>query len=129
MWVGPCPVGDAKATVRFYVLVYCLLQFLYVLYTIMQSFLELQRTCFRRQPKTVRVTSLLSLTSCPLTSAMCASTGKAVVSDAAGVKVCPCWPWSFPELVELPRCLQIHQPWEHFRYKLSSTPLIYPLAS
>lgn len=73
--------------------------------------------CFRRQPKTVRVTFLLSVTACPLTSAICASTGKAVVSDTAGVKVCPCWPWSFPELVEPPRCLQIHQPWEHFRYE------------
>jgi hypothetical protein len=65
----------------------------------------------------VKVTFLLAVAACPLTFAVCASTGNAVVSDAAGVKVCPCWPWSFPELVELPRCLHIHQPWEHFRYE------------
>lgn len=42
---------------------------------------------------------------------------KAVVSDAVGVKVCPGWLWSFPELVEPPRDLQIHQSWEYFRYE------------
>lgn len=83
----------------------------------MQPFLELQRMCFRRQPKTVSVTFLLFVTACPLTSTICASTGKAVVSDAAGVKVCPCWPWSFPELVEPPRCMKLHQFWEHLRYE------------
>jgi hypothetical protein len=76
--------------VKFYFHGYCLLQFLGVLYIILQSFLELQKKCLRQQPKTVKVTFHLAVTSCPVTPEIFASTGNAaVLSDAAGVKVCP----------------------------------------